>query len=57
MCIICVEYEKNKLTITEAYRALHEMRKDLSEEHVQEIMIKLDADWWIQWLENMPQTD
>lgn len=57
MCIICVEYEKDKLTITEAYRALHEMRKDLSEEHVQEIMIKLDADWWIQWLENMPQTD
>jgi len=57
MCIICIEYEKDKLTINEVYRALHEMRKDLDEEHVQELLTKLDADWWVQWLENMPQTD
>lgn len=45
------------MTIDEAYRALGEMKESLDKEHIKEIVEMLDEDWWIQWLENMPQTD
>ena len=57
MCLICIEYAKEKMTIDEAYRALGEMKNELDKEHFKEILNKLDEDWWIEWLENMPQTD
>lgn len=37
MCIICLEFWREKLTIAEAYRNLSEMREDLPPEHVEEI--------------------
>jgi len=57
MCLICVEYTKERMTIDEAYKALGEMKSELDKEHIKEILNKLDEDWWIEWLENMPQTD
>ena len=57
MCLICIEYAKEKMTIGEAYRALGEMKNELDKEHIKEILNKLDEDWWVEWLENMPQTD
>jgi len=41
MCIICVEFDKGRMTIPEARRALGEMR-DVSEEHATEVKEKLD---------------
>lgn len=37
MCLICVELEKDRLTLDEAYRNLGEMRSSLSDEHVAEV--------------------
>jgi len=37
MCIICVHFEQNKLTIQEAWGNLSEMRSDMDEEHAQEV--------------------
>lgn len=37
MCIICVHYEKEKMTIKEASRALKEMRVAMDPEHVEEV--------------------
>lgn len=44
MCIICVHYEKEKMSILEATRALGEMRTTLDPEHVEEIEEKLFKD-------------
>ena len=44
MCLICIEYNLKKLTITEAYRNLQEMKEILSEEHVEEIEKMLEHD-------------
>lgn len=33
MCIVCVEYEKNKLTTKEALKNLNEMFEQVGEEH------------------------
>lgn len=41
MCLICVEWEKGKLTFSEAIRNLGEMSQDLGEEHVEEVKKKL----------------
>ena len=41
MCLICVEWEKGKLTLTEAMRNLGEMSRDLGPEHVEEVKNKL----------------
>ena len=41
MCLICVEYNKNKLTLSEAWRNLHEMFETISEEHAWEVIDKL----------------
>ena len=43
MCIICVEFAKDKLTISEAYRNLGEMSAGLGEDHVQEVRVMLDG--------------
>lgn len=37
MCLICVEFEMSRLTITEARRNLAEMKDVLDKEHVEEI--------------------
>lgn len=44
MCIICVHYEKEKMSMQEAYRALGEMRETLEPEHVEEIEQRLRKD-------------
>jgi len=37
MCIICVEFEKGKLSLGEAIRNYGEMKETLSEEHQKEM--------------------
>ena len=37
MCLICVEWEKGKLTFTEAMRNLGEMSRAMDPEHVEEV--------------------
>lgn len=46
MCIICVEYQQNKLTLVEAYNNLREMRSNISDEHFVEIYDKLNEDFY-----------
>ena len=41
MCLICVEYSKNKLTLEEAWKNLHEMYEVIDQEHVWEVIDKL----------------
>ena len=41
MCLICVEYNKKKLTLSEAWKNLHEMREQIGEEHAWEVIDKL----------------
>ena len=36
MCIICLEYEKGKLKINEAFRNLEEMKESVGDEHYNE---------------------
>ena len=46
MCIICIEYQKRKMTIPEARKALWEMRGGtaIDGEHAREIEAMLDDD-------------
>ena len=37
MCLICIEFQKEKMTIKEARRALGEMIVGLEDEHVVEV--------------------
>lgn len=41
MCLICVEFQKEKLTIEEAFSNLDEMSKSIGEEHYQEVLSML----------------
>ena len=41
MCLICIEYNKNKLTLDEAWKNLHEMSETIGEKHVWEVIEKL----------------
>jgi hypothetical protein len=41
MCLICVEFDKSKMTTREARRALGEMRVALDPGHVAEVEAKL----------------
>ena len=41
MCLICVEYNKNKLRLDEAWRNLHEMAEQIGQEHTWEVIEKL----------------
>ena len=38
MCLICVDFQRSKLTITEAWRNLAEMRESLTDEHHDEVV-------------------
>lgn len=42
MCLICVELAKQKLSATEARRALGEMRGQLDRDHIAEVEAKLE---------------
>lgn len=37
MCMICVDFQRQKMTITDARRALREMVEILEPEHVEEV--------------------
>lgn len=37
MCLICVEFEMSKITISEARKNLAEMSQSLEKEHIEEI--------------------
>ncbi|MEO6418825.1 MAG: hypothetical protein ABIP39_05430 [Polyangiaceae bacterium] len=41
MCLICVEFDKSAMNLSEARRALGEMRADLDKKHVEELEAKL----------------
>ena len=41
MCLICTEYQKGKLTVSEAWRNLQEMQDTLDPEHVDVILTML----------------
>jgi hypothetical protein len=41
MCLICIEFEKSKMTTREARRALGEMRVALDPGHLEEVEAKL----------------
>jgi len=38
MCLICVEYNKNKLRLEEAWKNLHEMCEVIGQEHTWEVV-------------------
>ena len=62
MCIICVEYEKKRLTIKEARRALVEMvnTETIDKAHAKEIEHKLNQDggyWFPEWDIYIPYDD
>jgi hypothetical protein len=48
MCLICVEYNRNKLTLNEAWKNLHEMTEVIGEDHTWEVINKL----WEEELKN-----
>ena len=37
MCLICIDFQKQKMTINDAKRALREMVEVLDEDHVEEV--------------------
>jgi hypothetical protein len=43
MCLICVEFDKGRMTLREARRALPEMSVKLGPKHVAEVEALLDA--------------
>jgi len=45
MCLICVEYEKNKLLPYEALRNLEEMESTITKEHFEEVYSKIMDDF------------
>jgi hypothetical protein len=51
MCIICVEFEKGKLSLGEAARNYGEMKETLSEEHQKEMEERLfnNFPFYIDW--------
>jgi hypothetical protein len=42
MCLICVEFDKQAMTVAEARRALGEARPGLAPSHATEVEAKLD---------------
>ena len=45
MCLICVEFQKGKLTVLEAFQNLSEMEETLSQEHYEEVLNTLTKAW------------
>lgn len=41
MCLICVEFKKEKLTVAEGWRNLREMRESMTDEHYDEVVALL----------------
>ena len=37
MCLICIDFQRDKMTISDARRALGEMRETLDDDHVREV--------------------
>lgn len=50
MCLICVEFQQGKLTFDEAIDNAREMKEELGEEHLGEIVSMLFK-WWAENLE------
>ena len=48
MCLFCVEYQKNKLTLCEAWKNLAEMKTTLDEKHAEAVEEMLWEDWFSQ---------
>lgn len=44
MCLICIEYQNEKLSVQEAWKNLDEMKEVLDEEHVEEVVDMLADD-------------
>ena len=44
MCIICVQYQQNKLTLQEAKNNLLEMTEVIGEDHAEEVRVMLSKD-------------
>ncbi len=42
MCLICVEFNKSAMSLSEARRALGEMREKIGEKHAEEVEATLD---------------
>jgi len=42
VCIICLDFKRNKLTIDEAYQNLSEMEESIPEEHYDEVLEMLN---------------
>ncbi len=42
MCLICIEFNKGKMTIDEGFRNLTEMEPSLTKEHVSEVTVMLN---------------
>jgi hypothetical protein len=38
MCLICIDFQKDALTTTEAWRNLQEMRETMTDEHYDEVV-------------------
>ena len=53
MCIICVDVQKGKLKLNEAWRNLGEMRSTLPEEHIEEVEDLL----WAKWIEEQVEEE
>ncbi len=43
MCLICVDFQRDKLTAFEAKRALGEMREKIGDEHAREVEEMIEA--------------
>ena len=41
MCIICTEYQKGKLTVSEAWQNLQEMQETIDPEHIDVVLSML----------------
>jgi|AntRauTorcE11897_2_1112592.scaffolds.fasta_scaffold00253_29 hypothetical protein len=57
MCIICVEFQKQRLTVAEARRNLGEMVEDLDDDHLEEVEELLDEYDDADVYEKTPQHD
>lgn len=47
MCLICVEFQKGKLTVEEGWKNLSEMEDTISEEHKEEVEEMLWDGWTV----------
>ena len=41
MCLICTEYQKGKLTVSEAWQNLQEMQDDIEPDHIDVVLSML----------------